>query len=368
MEKFDLEHYLTISIEHMIKNILKTSIKNPAASMFFMQYAKHMTRAQKIRSDEEKKGNHIPAFLIGSITTQCNLHCKGCYARANHSCFDGTREGMPSVLPGEKWKEIFDEAAELGIGFVILIGGEPFVRKDVLQKAGEQKKILFPIFTNGTMMDAEYLEILKKNRNLLPVLSIEGEKETTDERRGRGVYQKLNETMQSLKKEGIFYGASITVHKGNLEEVLSDRFIDTLAEASCRAVFYVEYVPTTKESRGIVLGDSERERLMGRLRELRSKQQDMMFIAFPGDEESSGGCLAAGRGFFHINAYGGVEPCPFSPYSDTNLSNMTLLEALHSPLFVKLNENGNLFKEHIGGCVLYEQEEQVKALLKEETV
>ena len=63
----------------------------------------------------------------------------------------------------------------------------------------------------------------------------------------------------------------------------------------------------------------------------------------------------------------GEEPCPFSPYSDTSLCNMTLREALHSPLFVKLNENGNLLKEHIGGCVLYEQEEQVKALVQGET-
>ncbi|MDY4840028.1 MAG: radical SAM protein [Lachnospiraceae bacterium] len=367
METFNLENYLTTSIENMIKNILKTSLKNPAASVFFMQYAKHMKEAQKIRGKEEKAGNHIPAFLIGSITTKCNLHCKGCYARANHSCFDGTKEGMPEMLSAEKWEAIFKEATDLGIGFTILIGGEPFVRKDVLLKAGAQKKMLFPVFTNGTMIHEEYLEILKENRNLLPVLSIEGEKETTDARRGDGVYQKLEETMKNLKNEGIFYGASITVHKGNLDEVLSDAFIEKLSEHACRAVFYVEYVPTTKESREIVLDDKDREVLMKRMKELRTERQDMMFIAFPGDEKSSGGCLAAGRGFFHINAYGGVEPCPFSPYSDTSLCNMTLREALHSPLFVKLNENGNLLKEHIGGCVLYEQEEQVKALVQGET-
>ncbi len=54
METFNLENYLTTSIENMIKNILKTSLKNPAASVFFMQYAKHMKEAQKIRGKEEK--------------------------------------------------------------------------------------------------------------------------------------------------------------------------------------------------------------------------------------------------------------------------------------------------------------------------
>lgn len=44
----------------------------------------------------------------------------------------------------------------------------------------------------------------------------------------------------------------------------------------------------------------------------------MVFLSFSGDEKYVGGCLAAGRGFFHINANGEVEPCPFSPYSDVN--------------------------------------------------
>lgn len=60
---------------------------------------------------------------------------------------------------------------------------------------------------------------------------------------------------------------------------------------------------------------------------------------------------------------GGAEPCPFSPYSDVNLRETTLRDALKSPLFLKLKENGNLEKEHIGGCVLFEQEEQVKQLM-----
>lgn len=89
----------------------------------------------------------------------------------------------------------------------------------------------------------------------------------------------------------------------------------------------------------------------------------MVFVSFPGDEKSSGGCLAAGRGFFHINAAGGAEPCPFSPYSDTSLKTMSLKEALNSPLFVRLREEGHLEREHIGGCVLFEQENEVRRLL-----
>ena len=92
----------------------------------------------------------------------------------------------------------------------------------------------------------------------------------------------------------------------------------------------------------------------------------MVFISFPGDERASGGCLAAGRGFFHINASGGAEPCPFSPYSDTSLVHTSLKEALQSPLFSRLQESGSLEKFHTGGCALFEQEQLVKDLLQGE--
>lgn len=101
-----------------------------------------------------------------------------------------------------------------------------------------------------------------------------------------------------------------------------------------------------------------------RLDALRETQRDMLLISFPGDERASGGCLAAGRGFFHINARGGAEPCPFSPYSDTSLQDVSLKEAMRSPLFRRLREDGNLTGIHTGGCALFEQEETVKKYLE----
>ena len=89
----------------------------------------------------------------------------------------------------------------------------------------------------------------------------------------------------------------------------------------------------------------------------------MVYISFPGDEKSSGGCVAAGRGFFHINSHGGAEPCPFSPYSDVNVKNTSLREALHSPLFTALQNGDILLDDHDGGCVLYEKRELVEALM-----
>lgn len=363
MEGFSLETYLSNGVERIVKGIMKASLKNPKASIFMAQHGMDSKRARTLREQAEQNGEHIPPFLIASITNQCNLHCKGCYARANKSCVDHANQA--GLMSAQEWGDVFTQAEELGIEFILLAGGEPFVRKDVLEMAGEHSTLIFPIFTNGTMIEAEYLTLLEKHRNLMPVLSIEGSEQTTDDRRGVGIYQKLQDTMQTLHKKGILFGASVTVTTENMKEVLSEEFVTNLSAAGCKAVVYVEYVPMNEESRALAPGDAERAWMNDRLAELRLAEENMVFVSFPGDEKTSGGCLAAGRGFFHINANGGAEPCPFSPYSDTSVRTTPLREALHSPLFVKLQNNGNLTETHVGGCVLFEQKEQVEALLME---
>ncbi len=82
------------------------------------------------------------------------------------------------------------------------------------------------------------------------------------------------------------------------------------------------------------------------------RQYPALFIAFPGDEEAYGGCLAAGRGFIHINPEGNLEPCPFAPYTDTNLTNLPLREALNSQLLKTIRENHDQLTETRGGCAL----------------
>lgn len=363
MEGLNLEEYLSHGIEKIIKDIMKASFNNPEVSAFMVQHMIDSIKARKKRAAAEKENRHIPPFLIASITNICNLHCKGCYARATSGCVDGGCQS--DLLTAEDWNVIFKQAEELGVEFILLAGGEPFVRRDVLLAAGKHPKILFPIFTNGTMINSSYLEILEKQRNLIPIISIEGNRQTTDNRRGEGVYDKISATMNALKERGILFGASVTVSKENLDEVLSDDFLMELKKAGSKAVIFVEYVPMDA-GMSVAIDDVDREKMSNRLLELRKSDFPMLLISFPGDEKSSGGCLAAGRGFFHINSHGGAEPCPFSPHSDTNVMKTSLLDALNSPLFLKLQLNGSLTKEHIGGCTLFEQKELVQKMLSED--
>jgi MoaA/NifB/PqqE/SkfB family radical SAM enzyme len=205
------------------------------------------------------------------------------------------------------------------------------------------------------MLGAEYLELLDKHRNLVPIVSIEGNDLQTDARRGNGVYGKTIETMQALYGKGLLFGVSITVTTENLATVTAADYIDWLSGLGCTVALCVEYVPF--ESKELALDDQGREALAERINALRLGTDDMVLISFPGDEKETGGCLAAGRGFFHINASGGAEPCPFSPHSDTNLKDTTLRQALQSPLFLSLRDGGILMREHTGGCTLFEYDQ-----------
>jgi MoaA/NifB/PqqE/SkfB family radical SAM enzyme len=77
-----------------------------------------------------------------------------------------------------------------------------------------------------------------------------------------------------------------------------------------------------------------------------------------------GGCLAAGRGFIHISADGRVEPCPFAPYSDTNLKAASLKEALKSEFLETIRNSDEHLHEEEGGCALWNKRDWVRSLIK----
>lgn len=361
MTQTELTNYFEKSIQSIIATAIKSALKNPKETEFLLKYGRSCKKASQIREEYKSQSIHIPAFLICSITSNCNLYCSGCYARANQMCTDQQTKSLLSV---EKWNELFHEASKLGIPFALLAGGEPLLRKDVIETAAKHKDILFPIFTNGTMINEAYLALFHQNRNLVPILSLEGKEEKTDVRRGKGTYQKLITVMDELKKKHIFYGASITVTIENIEEVSSDTFLNELYERGCKAIFFVEYVPFNQNTKHLEPTDKERAFLETRLSIVREAYDDIIFLSFPGDEKYMGGCLAAGRGFFHINPTGDAEPCPFSPYSDINLKTHSLLDALQSPFFQKVQELNLLGGDHNGGCALFAQQAEVEELLK----
>jgi MoaA/NifB/PqqE/SkfB family radical SAM enzyme len=275
-------------------------------------------------------------------------------------CVDNNQTGL--LLSADQWEKIFIDAAAMGITFNLLSGGEPLLRKDVISAAARVKQMIFPVFTNGTCVDESYIGFFAQNRHIIPIFSLEGGNHETDMRRGEGVYAKVIKTMERLQTENVLFGISITVTSQNLNKVIATDFIKSIHDKGCRLIIYVQYVPI-ETIYHLALSEQEIDYFDKQMKILRSQNSDMIYIAFPGDEKYMGGCLAAGRGFLHINPRGDAEACPFSPYSDSNLTHISLREVLNSPFFMRLRDAKLVGGEHSGGCTLFEQEEKVKAML-----
>ena len=80
---FNIQEYLSEGVEIIVKDAMRATLKNPKESIYLLKFSKYARKATKIRQEYEKNGQNIPAFLIASITSSCNLHCTGCYSRAN---------------------------------------------------------------------------------------------------------------------------------------------------------------------------------------------------------------------------------------------------------------------------------------------
>ena len=202
------------------------------------------------------------------------------------------------------------------------------------------------------------LEIVSSHPSIGDAISARAR--ATNERRGRGVYQMLEKSIALLKKRGIFWGTSLTITTNNFDEVTEDGFVEKLVNAGCKLFMLVEYTPAKEGTESWVLTEKQRAELLKKRNLFRSRFP-ALFVALPWDEEEIGGCLSAGRGFIHISAEGNVEPCPFIPYSDSNIRNSTLKEALQSKLLKTIRENHEQLAE-THGCALWENREWVQQL------
>jgi len=80
-EEFDLTEYMNKGIENIVKRVIKATLTNPNETAFILKYAVASKEAIKKRDNLKCIGVNVPAFLISSITSNCNMFCKGCYAR-----------------------------------------------------------------------------------------------------------------------------------------------------------------------------------------------------------------------------------------------------------------------------------------------
>ena len=340
-----------------IKTYLPWIIQHPKIIPAIERFAKGYIQASNLRKFELKRGLQVPPFLIISITSQCNLHCVGCYAPATGTVCPGTDRNSLGI---DQWRNIIQQAKDLGIFGFIIAGGEPFLKRDLLKLSEEFQDRLFIIFTNGTTLKNQEFAKLKRLRNVVVIVSIEGNQELTDARRGNGVYKHVLKTIQNLNHFGILSGISVTITRKNFRYWKNEKNIDDLISKGVHLGFFLEYIPVDNGTE-LMLTKAEHKEFRQAILIYRETKQ-ILLIHSPGDEELMGGCVSAGRGFAHITPSGDLTPCPVSNFATHNLTKSSLRAGLQSPFFKLIRENEHLLETDGTPCALFAHPEEFQIL------
>ena len=304
----------------------------------------------------KKENCNVPWAILLDPTSACNLHCTGCWA---------AEYGHNLNLDLETIDSIIRQGKEMGTYMYIYTGGEPMVRKaDLIRICEMHPDCEFLTFTNATLIDEAFCQEMLRVRNFVPAISLEGFEDANDGRRGQGDFRKVKEAMQLLKKHKLPFGISTCYTSANYDDISSEAYFDMIIEAGALFVWFFHYMPVGNEAVPELLPTPEqRKTVYERIRKFR-ETKPIFSMDFQNDAEFVGGCIAGGRSYLHINAAGDVEPCVFIHYSNVNIHDCTLLDALKSPLFMAYHDGQPFNENMLRPCPMLENPERLREMVK----
>ena len=324
---------------------------------FFRNFILNASLQGSARQQEvsAKENCNVPWAILLDPTSACNMHCTGCWAAEYGNRLNLTLDELDSIVTQGK---------ELGTYMYIFTGGEPLVRKqDVIALCEKHSDCEFLSFTNGTLIDEDFCQAMLRVKNFVPAFSLEGFEAANDSRRGDGAYQKVQKAMKLLKDHKLPFGISACYTSANYADISSEAFFDSLIDAGALFVWFFHYMPVGSGAAPQLLPTPEqRTEVYNRIRAFR-KTKPIFSMDFQNDAEYVGGCIAGGRRYLHINARGDVEPCVFIHYSNVNIRNCTLLEALKSPLFMAYHDGQPFHGNMLRPCPMLENPEKLRQMV-----
>ena len=370
VEKFDLNHTLSKQIKNVREGLygendnwrkLVDSIYQDVDSEIIKTLFKNAVLNSVVLSrslKEEVKSKYdcnVPWAILLDPTSACNLSCTGCWA---------SEYGNKLNLSFDEIDSIITQGKEIGIFMYIYTGGEPLVRKnDIIELCKKHNDCVFLAFTNATLIDEEFAKQIREVKNFVPAISIEGDKEATDSRRGDGTYDKVVHAMEILRRYKVPFGASTCYTSANYESITDDEYFDRLISFGAKFAWFFHYMPIGNDAvPELLLNPDQRETVYRKIRDVRNRKS-IFLIDFQNDGEYIGGCIAGGRDYFHINPNGDVEPCVFIHYSDSNIRKKTLIECLTSPLFTAYKEGQPFNCNHLMPCPMLENPEKLRDIV-----
>ena len=301
-----------------------------------------------------KNGEYFPAFLFISVTDKCNLSCQGCWV---------TQASPSRELDVETLDRLIEECKKKGSYFFGILGGEPLLHKGLFDVFKKHPDAYFLLFTNGLLITDETASRMRELGNVSPLISIEGNAEVSDERRGgKDVYQRTIDAIEICRKHRLVIGAATSVCKSNIEDLATESFVNQLASIGVHYLWYYIYRPVGPNPTPELALDP------GQVLDLRRFMVDvrtrapMLIVDAYWDHDGKALCPAAVGIGHHISPAGDIEPCPPIQFATENIGDATDLHAVfsNSEFLQKFRE---LACKTTQGCIIMENPELLREFL-----
>ncbi|MEE2638932.1 MAG: pyrroloquinoline quinone biosynthesis protein PqqE [Acidobacteriota bacterium] len=163
-----------------------------------------------------------PLALLAEVTYRCPLQCPYC---SNPLELAKYRDELDT----ETWARVFRQAAELGVVQLHLSGGEPLVRRDILELVREASEagLYTNMSTGATVVDETRIEQLRAaGLDHFQVSLLDTLPESNDRLAGAPSFEKKEAAVLAAKRLGFPVTLNVVLHRQNL-----DRIADVIALA-----------------------------------------------------------------------------------------------------------------------------------------
>ncbi len=293
-----------------------------------------------------KRGEFFPPFLYLSVINSCNLRCQGCWVDV------GAKQHRIEVDAANR---TIAQAKAMGNSFFGILGGEPFMHKDLLKIFEANRDVYFQVFTNGHFITDEVAAKLRDLGNVTPLISVEGSEIISDTRRGRdGV---LNQTMKGLEtalRHKLLVGVCTSVCQSNLDDLVQDAWVDRLIEMGVMYCWYHIYRPVGPEPNPQLALTSEQQRRVRQFVVDTRATKPIIVIDAYHDDAGNALCPAATGFTHHVSPWGDLEPCPVIQLAKESIhDSKPLAETFNESEF--LRDFRELTAQNTRGCVIMER-------------
>ena len=295
------------------------------------------------RFDAKVIGQRIPILGNVELTSRCNLNCVHCYLGLNSKTKNCDIDQQAELSTGQ-WINLIDQATEAGCLYLVITGGEAMLRPDFceLYRHACQNGLLVAVFSNGTLITDQIIEIFKSYPPYSVEVSLYGSTASTYEKI-TGVHGSFNKCIQGINKlkcNGIRFKLKTVVltHNfddlSNIEKISDDFGVPFRYDGMIFSCFDGNRTPLKYRisPEDLIEKEFSSRSIAEQWVDLYQRMADRMV-------SSSLYQCGAGLSLFYINAYGLLQPCLMSTRLTHDLLGKSFKDVWYSKNFTKFREH-----------------------------